>query len=103
MEGRFRAVTVLGFDAGVIVRGNVVVVVVAFRIAWNATNALYELSLIFFCLVVLILVLVECRLVAVAVLECDLEVIVPGGAFFVVVVVVIVAAVASALATSAVA
>ena len=41
------------------------VVVAASTIAWNATNALYELSGVFFC-AVLVLILVECRFRAVA-------------------------------------
>ena len=56
---QFGAVAVVDVDTGVILSGNVVVVVV-FAIAWNTTNASHELARIFFCLV-LVLVLAERR------------------------------------------
>ena len=81
-ERRIGIVVVLDFDTGVIVPGNGVVVV-AVAMAWNATNALYELSGLFFC-GVLVLVLVRRRFGAGAVVDVDTGVIVSGNGVVVV-------------------
>ena len=72
----------LDIDLEVAVPGACLVVVVVLTIGWNAANALYELSGVIFC-VVLVLVLVERRLGAVAVLDIDTGIIVPRVVVFV--------------------
>ena len=73
-------------DFGAAPENGVVVAVVGGTIAWNATNALYELLGFFFC-GVLVIVLVKRRFGHVAVLGFDAKVIFPGVIVVVVVVV----------------
>ena len=81
-------------DSEVVIPGIIIVVIVVmFTIARNATNALCELSEIFFCWGVLVLVLVE-RRVGVDVVDISLGVIVLGEYVAVAVVVFVVFSIA---------
>ena len=76
LERRFGAVG-LDIDVGVIVLWNSVGVVVAFTISWNATNALYKLLGVFFCVVLALVLVLVGRQFRGVVVDIDAEVIVP--------------------------